>query len=123
MPLAQAAEHLPFKQGVPGSNPGWHTKKHVPVRTLYAGGGVFFVMWLRRFEPIGLGELARRRIPGGTPSGMSPQFEPRCSDCGLFISLNSLEHTVYGCFCFWKDFAVRVTSTEFPEHKSEKYMI
>ncbi len=25
VPLAQAAEHLPFKQGVPGSNPGWHT--------------------------------------------------------------------------------------------------
>ena len=25
-PLAQAAEHLPFKQGVPGSIPGWLTK-------------------------------------------------------------------------------------------------
>ena len=24
-PLAQAAEHLPFKQGVPGSIPGWLT--------------------------------------------------------------------------------------------------
>ena len=24
-PLAQAAEHLPFKQGVPGSIPGWIT--------------------------------------------------------------------------------------------------
>ena len=25
-PLAQSAEHLPFKQGVPGSIPGWLTK-------------------------------------------------------------------------------------------------
>ena len=27
VPLAQAAEHLPFKQGVPGSIPGWHTSR------------------------------------------------------------------------------------------------
>ena len=27
VPLAQAAEHLPFKQGVPGSIPGWHTRR------------------------------------------------------------------------------------------------
>ncbi len=67
MPLAQAAEHLPFKQGVPGSIPGWHTKNHVPVCTLYAGGDVIFVMYLRRIEPIGLASEAKRRFPGGTP--------------------------------------------------------
>ena len=28
-PVAQQAEHLPFKQGVRGSNPRWSTKKHL----------------------------------------------------------------------------------------------
>ena len=36
-PLAQAAEHLPFKQGVPGSIPGWLTK------VLRLNSGDFFI--------------------------------------------------------------------------------
>ena len=36
-PLAQAAEHLPFKQGVPGSIPGWLTK------VLRLNSGTFFI--------------------------------------------------------------------------------
>ena len=33
-PVAQQAEHLPFKQGVRGSNPRWSTKKTVIIRWL-----------------------------------------------------------------------------------------
>ena len=29
VPLAQSVEHRPFKAGVPGSNPGRHTIKHI----------------------------------------------------------------------------------------------
>lgn len=37
-PLAQAAEHLPFKQGVPGSIPGWLTKGVLDKPIFYDGG-------------------------------------------------------------------------------------
>ena len=37
-PLAQAAEHLPFKQGVTGSIPGWLTKGVLDKPFFYDGG-------------------------------------------------------------------------------------
>ena len=63
-------------------------------------------------------------LPGEkSKAGMSPQFEPTSPICGLFTSPNSLKQTVYGCFCFGTDYTVRVISTKFSEHKSEKFTI
>ena len=84
MPLAQAAEHLPFKQGVPGSIPGWHTKNHVPVRTLYAGGDVIIVMCLRRIEPIGLASKSEASIPGWHPADARGRIRLGLSEAGIF---------------------------------------
>ncbi len=50
-PLAQAAEHLPFKQGVPGSIPGWLTN-HKPLcnrKCVYYKG---FSCFLRVFNTL-----------------------------------------------------------------------
>lgn len=43
-PLAQAAEHLPFKQGVPGSIPGWLTK------VLRLNSGTFFYLCFDKYR-------------------------------------------------------------------------
>ena len=42
-PVAQQAEHLPFKQGVRGSNPRWSTRKTVIIRWL----SFLFFQWIR----------------------------------------------------------------------------
>ncbi len=44
-PLAQAAEHLPFKQGVPGSIPGWLTKGVLDKPFFYDGGFAVMVLF------------------------------------------------------------------------------
>ena len=44
-PLAQAAEHLPFKQGVPGSIPGWLTKGVLDEPFFYDGGFAVMVLF------------------------------------------------------------------------------
>ena len=42
-PLAQAAEHLPFKQGVPGSIPGWLTIIPLAMRIYAVAKGIFCI--------------------------------------------------------------------------------
>ena len=39
-PLAQSVEHLTFNQGVPGSNPGWLTRK--PRKSRFQGFSLFY---------------------------------------------------------------------------------
>ena len=68
--LAQSAEHLPFKQGVRGSNPRWSTKKY----SLAFWRGNFFRLLpgSRSSSPIG-------EIPAGAPKNI-----PRLSAGDIF---------------------------------------
>ena len=69
-PVAQSAEHLPFKQGVGGSNPPWSTKRKRPP----VGWSFPFDVYSRKggFETSSDGARAKRtaaskRRAGGTP--------------------------------------------------------
>ena len=80
-PVAQSAEHLPFKQGVRGSNPRWVTKNQPPNPCPELGG------WFLHERLDSNSTTARRpaktvrgtvfecagRIPAGSPSSENPQ--------------------------------------------------
>ena len=84
-PLAQLVEHMTFNHGVPGSNPGWVTKKYADVAKLadaldLGSSG----------RPWGFKSLHPHQNEGVSPSGKAQDFDSctrrfkSCHPCHIF---------------------------------------